>query len=1088
MDTGIIATRLASSVVVPIVRRLIVREGPGAGLVDRPVRMSTLLTFGRERRTLSDERVRALAAELVDRATRAAGPHEPPLRPDEVPLVAETLARSLLALRDLELEDAQAVQLGHQELARRLSRAAPPTSQLSRDATALHEALLRTACLHILHFLTRRSTFVAHTLVAQSQQLAELIRSLDVLIERTPHRSLEDARFELDYTRYVAKRHSQITIYGLDLTEVSDWPLDAAYLSLEASAPYHHPSPLSEDDYPHAGPESAPLRTQPVDQALAGRDRVLLRGVAGSGKTTLIQWLAVTTARQEQATGRHAHLLGRVPFVLPLRTLTRGGAQLPVPGRFLAATGCPLSGSQPDGWVDRVLTAGRGLLLVDGVDEVPEEERLRTHRWLDDLLLAFPGNPCLVTSRPSAVRTDWLSRQHFTELTLSPMGRAEVALFVDRWHQAADADRKLATQLLDAVRSKPDLARLATNPLMCGLICALHRERRGYLPRGRKALYDAALGMLLERRDRERGAEHANGITLDAETQTELLQRLAYSLIKNGRSEMTEDDALRLLDRVLPALHRASAQGGTEEIYRHLLNRSGLLRQPATGSVDFVHRTFQDYLGARAAVEERDFELLADHAPLDQWEDVVRMAVAHGRADERARLLGLLIERGDRKPRHRKRLHLLALACLEHATTLDPEVRARIERRAARLLPPRSPGEARELAEIGPLVLELLPGPEDLPEDETRAVVTAAGMVGGDAALPLLTRFLHHDPPSAVIHLLGTFWHRFDTEEYAQKVIRHLVGHPDAVIHVSTEEQLAALTRLGGHQRLVLEGDLPVDRVLSLLDERLGDLTLTHNSLLTDLEFLRGLPRLERLGLLTCPQLSDLTALSSLPLRILNLDLAPPPASPVPAYAPVPTGPAGTGGPPSASPALPPLPQLRVLLLDINTPWPGCAALPRSLEVLTLPAEALDLTGLTALRGLAHLSLLGLALPLSRADWAELAELPSLDRLDLSYGQLAEAFAIGKPLPEPSLIDLYCYGDEPDLTAVARHFPALRQIRLHESPPGLDLTPLTGLPELTQVHVIDWRSPVWGAEVFPEHVEVLFSPRPREPLSTEPGP
>ncbi|MCE0447639.1 hypothetical protein LT493_36885 [Streptomyces tricolor] len=41
------------------------------------------------------------------------------------------------------------------------------------------------------------------------------------------------------------------------------------------------------------------------------------------------------------------------------------------------------------------------------------------------------------------------------------------------------------------------MARLATNPLMCGLICALHRERRGYLPTGRKELYDAALTMLL---------------------------------------------------------------------------------------------------------------------------------------------------------------------------------------------------------------------------------------------------------------------------------------------------------------------------------------------------------------------------------------------------------------------------------------------------------------------------------------------------------------------------------------------------------------------------------------------------------------
>ncbi|MGW5467198.1 hypothetical protein [Streptomyces chartreusis] len=71
-----------------------------------------------------------------------------------------------------------------------------------------------------------------------------------------------------------------------------------------------------------------------------------------------MQWLAVTTARQEELTGRLAHLVGRMPFVLPLRTLTRGGAPLPVPGDFLGSVSCPPAGSQPSGWADRVLTAG----------------------------------------------------------------------------------------------------------------------------------------------------------------------------------------------------------------------------------------------------------------------------------------------------------------------------------------------------------------------------------------------------------------------------------------------------------------------------------------------------------------------------------------------------------------------------------------------------------------------------------------------------------------------------------------------------------------------------------------------------------
>ncbi|MEW2396257.1 hypothetical protein [Streptomyces sp. NPDC046862] len=43
MDPAVIGTLLASSVVAPLVKKLFVREGPGAALVDKPVRLSALI-------------------------------------------------------------------------------------------------------------------------------------------------------------------------------------------------------------------------------------------------------------------------------------------------------------------------------------------------------------------------------------------------------------------------------------------------------------------------------------------------------------------------------------------------------------------------------------------------------------------------------------------------------------------------------------------------------------------------------------------------------------------------------------------------------------------------------------------------------------------------------------------------------------------------------------------------------------------------------------------------------------------------------------------------------------------------------------
>lgn len=1056
MDAGTVGARVASSVAAPLVKKLFVQEGSGAGLVDKPVRVSGLVSFTGEKRTLTAKDLRKIAEELVRRAARDTGPHDALPEAELAPVTEQTLL-TLHALGDLGLSDVEAVQLGHEELARKLAEQAGRRRsplELGPGQTALYHRVLDTACLHILHFFTQRSPFVARTLVEQSRQLAETVTKLDVLLDRVPSLSAQDAEFEERYARHIAKKHSRLTIYGIDLQQSREWPLDTAYLSLESTAATGVPSP--EDAY-----SAAPEAPQPVEQALAGHPRVLLRGTAGSGKTTLVQWLAVTTARQEALTARFTHLMGRVPFVLPLRTLTRAGARLPAPADFLSAVTSPLSGSQPPGWADRVLTSGRGVLLVDGIDEVPADERERTRRWLRDLISAFPDNLVLVTSRPSAVREAWLDTDDFTELSLSPMRPKDVEVFVQRWHEAAEVDAGLAGDLLAAVRSKPDLARLATNPLMCGLICALHRERRGFLPRGRKALYDAALSMLLERRDREREMHRPDGIEMDEESQVELLQRLAYWLIRNGRSEMEHTDARELLRRELPAMQYVAEQGTPDEIFQHLLVRSGLLREPGPETVDFVHRTFQDHLGAKAAVEERDFPLLVRNAHLDQWEDVLRMAVAHARPAERARLLRELVARGDEEAEHRHRLHLLAMACLEHATNLDPAVRADVESRAKALIPPRSDDEAQELAQVGPVVLELLPeGPDGLEDDEVFAVVRTALKLGGEAALELLSGY--RTSPIALSYLGGS-WHRFEPEDYADRVVRHLIGDRRAEITVSTDDHFRLLRRMPKHPCLTVHGSFGPEQITELLDERGTErLWLSDNQSLNDLDFLRPYEGIEQVDLRRCPHIGDLSPLAGLPLRKLWLwDF-------------------GTQAD-GLRRGLSELAELTMLVLRGDTVWPGFGQLPRSgaLRSLYFPRAGVgSLDPIADFPSLTEVNLFGVERSLTGGDWQALAALPRLERLVLDAPQPAHSFPPWPLLPSLPELILHLSPEPFDLRGLPERFPGLRYLTLGGRSSTVDLAPLAGMERLERVGV-NSADRILHADRLAENVTLDINPRPR---------
>ncbi|WP_431331283.1 NACHT domain-containing protein [Streptomyces sp. IPPR8] len=1001
MEPAVLGGKLASSLVAPLVKKLFVTGGPGAGLVDRPVRLTRLVSFRGEQPHLGEAEVGRLAGRLVGASLDSPG--EPPFPPDETEAVTHALTARLLALGDLDMDDVQAVRLGHRELAAQLRRRTPSaTGGLSADACHFLDSVTEWACLHILEFFTRRSTFVARTLVAQTRGQAELIAKVDELIARTPRPDARDTAFERRYLPYVADQHNRITIYGIDLRDSPDrWPLEVAYLSLEATG--------TEERAALPGEPPEPERTVHLsaDEALRGDDRVLLRGDAGSGKTTLVQWLAVTAARDGD----------RVPYVLPLRTLVRAGA-LPAPAAFLTAVGCPLT--PPEGWAERVLSAGRGLVLVDGLDEIPAADRHRARDWLLALIRAFPGNRWLLTSRPTAVRPDWLAAEGFRELALTPMRRDDVTTFVRRWHAAADAPEYEA-KLLDALRTKRDLARLATNPLMCGLICALHRERRGYLPTGRKELYDAALTMLLARRDRERGME---AVDLGEEAQLELLQRLAYALVLSGRTEMDVETAEGIVERALPSVASAAGQGDAATVLRALVLRSGLLRRPGEGTLDFVHRTFQDYLGARYAVEEGHLDVIAGHAGDTQWEDVIRMAVAHARPGERAMLLRRLLAEDT------PRLTLLALACLEHATALDPAVRAQVEARAGALIPPGTTEDAKALAEAGPLVLELLPGPEGLTDAEAHGVTVTASLLAGrepSGALAVLRRFRDHPALRVRRQLVGT-WERFDAREYAVEVLDHL-DRTDLFLSCTTVEQRATLADMRPWSLLDLRGPGSVSAAIGYVGEPdvVEELHVADDPELTDLAELTVFGSLRRLQLVSCLSARGLAGLSALPLSELAIsDMA------------------DLSG-------LRELDSLRFLSLTQELPGGQLTdALPLAapFEFLFLGLTAIDSTGLGGLshwQSLKYLSL-GPKLSLGADDWAEIAQLPLLTCLYLNATLFSDGLGPLPVLPGVGELRLAALNGEEDVSVLPSRLPGVRTVVLQTAPGArFDTTPYAAL-------------------------------------------
>jgi hypothetical protein len=441
----------------------------------------------------------------------------------------------------------------------------------------------------------------------------------------------------------------------------------------------------------------------------------------------------------------------------------------------------------PSGWVHRTLRSGRALVLVDGVDEVPESDRGEARRWLEDLAATFPDAIYVVTSRPAAAEQDWLAAADFEYCALEPMTPQDIEQLIDHWHSAVAAtahDQEARDELIErnasmknSVRDTPSLRSLATSPLLCAMLCALNRERRSQIPKDRMELYRIALEMLLGRRDVERKVPADLGFADEVPDREKrlllLLQDFAFWLMLNDYTDASVSDVIACFNRRLATLQRVQ-NVRPEVVFRYFLERSGLIREPIAGRVDFVHRTFQEYLAASEAIDQDNIGLLLSKAEHDQWREVVILAAGHANMASAERLLSGLIDRGIREPEQRHKLHLLAVACLETAADYSDELGERLRDCLIELLPPRNMTEAQAVASAGELAIAHLRQFTSALASSAAACVRALTLIGGDRSLDALSAF-GDDRRVTVARELIRSWSYFDAEAFASRVLANSV-------------------------------------------------------------------------------------------------------------------------------------------------------------------------------------------------------------------------------------------------------------------------------------------------------------------------
>lgn len=509
--------------------------------------------------------------------------------------------------------------------------------------------------------------------------------------------------FENKYRETIIERYGKVELIGAGINnrKIKRYNITSAYVELNC---------LDYEDEIE------------ISQVLRDSNVVWIGGEAGSGKTTFLNWVAICSARNDYK--KVENIRGKLPIVIQVRRIQKWPINLQVYiNEFAESFGYRC----PEGWLEEQLKENRVLVLVDGLDEVSENRRDDVYDFVDRLLEKYPKIKIILTARNSVREEVGFYEKRYE---ICPMKMSNIKKFIRYWYRtilhddAVVDDRKikqLENNLIGRIGNSSTLKNLARTPLLCAMLCALNYINEQHLPENKMELYESCCKMLIDSRDAERGIQKSddkNLKLLDYSKKKMILEELAYWMLRNNNASELKENVIIFLDNCFKNMNIIASverEYKTEKILDFLIERSGIIREPEKDVIDFIHKTFMEYLAVESIYRNCDWGRLVDEVCNPNWKETIIMCFSKMGERQVSSTLRKMMKKAEEEKD--ERYILMASLCAANATFTNFKMQDKIEQQISKLIPPKKE-QISEMAQAGNYLLPFLMDKNEFSNDD----------------------------------------------------------------------------------------------------------------------------------------------------------------------------------------------------------------------------------------------------------------------------------------------------------------------------------------------------------------------------------